>query len=576
MKKTLSVCLFIVLFIFAIGLLTACADDGTSTDTPGTTENPSTSNPPTENPSDEATVKELFELNFDLNDISADVSTAVGAAELNAVKTAFPRVNEVAFSDKDFGETLSASRSEYYRFACMDGESVLLAVTADGSEYTALGELLASPEARIMELGGLNPDTAVSEAERDGVLSTLRESVARYESEAERLAAAYYATAEYTRIMALTDVIAVPEAVKTLFPNAVALAVGVFTDSMEYTADGNVQGETCKMAYVSALKADGSAVVYSVTVGEGTGDIASGNIDVTETGEYAFGITLESLPALSQPVLTVLFDDLYAEVFGADYDLVPFETFFNEVTDKVFNVAVEYKIQFMQLSENGFKLYADCVGYQSSEETDSTNHRLAEAVYKGAGLSMILDYSALSKEIGDEESLKTYLQKSFSTNGQVSTNDVEIVKTELNTYKARTDLADRVRKFTNKTSFYIRTLLTNTTAEINFDDYAAEYTPAGATSLICYVGGMGTKTLNNTFGTGYVQRLAYLVAYLDIEGKLHIKKGAVIVPWYTNSTDEYSYSLALGEEGKDYVTIQEEIISILEDPIISEWLLPNA
>ena len=63
-------------------------------------------------------------------------------------------------------------------------------------------------------------------------------------------------------------------------------------------------------------------------------------------------------------------------------------------------------------------------------------------------------------------------------------------------------------------------------------------------------GGMGTKTLNNTFGTGYVQRLAYLVAYLDNEGKLHIKKGAVIVPWYTNSTDEYSYSLALGEEGK--------------------------
>ena len=492
------------------------------------------------------------------------------------MKTAFPGVNEVAFSDKDFGETLLASRSQYYRFACIDGENVLLAVTADGSEYTALGELLASPEARIMELGGLNPDTAVSEAERDGVLSTLREAVTRYESEAERLAAAYYATAEYTRIMALTDVIAVPEAVKTLFPNAVALAVGVFTDSMEYTADGNVQGETCKMAYVSAIKADGSAVVYSVTVGEGTDDIASGNIDVAETGEYAFGITLDSLPALSQPVLTVLFDDLYAEVFGADYDLVPFETFFNEVTDKVFNVAVEYKIQFMQLSENGFKLYADCVGYQSSEETDSTNHRLAEAIYKGAGLSMILDYSALSKEIGDEASLKDYLQKIYSTNGKVSANEVERVKAELDAYKTRTDLADRVRKFTNKTSFNITTLISNTTADIDFDEYAAEYTPAGATPLICYVGEMGTKTLNNTFGTGYVQRLAYLVAYLDSEGKLHIKKGAVIVPWYTNSTDEYSYSLALGEEGKDYVTIQEEIISTLEDPIISEWLLPNA
>ena len=571
--------LFFVLAIFAaltVLLITGCAGDGTSTDTPDAPETPSTENPSADTPADDSTVAELFESNFDLDDVSANVAAAVMSAEIDAVKTAFPDVNEVAFSEKDFGETLLASRSQYYRFACIDGENVLLAVTADDSEYTALDEILSLPEARIMELGGLNPDTAVSEAERDGVLSTLREAVTRYESEAERLAAAYYATAEYTRIMALTDVIAVPEAVKTLFPNAVALAVGVFTDSMEYTADGNVQGETCKMAYVSAIKADGSAVVYSVTVGEGTDDIASGNIDVAETGEYAFGITLDSLPALSQPVLTVLFDDLYAEVFGADYDLVPFETFFNEVTDKVFNVAVEYKIQFMQLSENGFKLYADCVGYQSSEETDSTNHRLAEAIYKGAGLSMILDYSALSKEIGDEASLKDYLQKIYSTNGKVSANEVERVKAELDAYKTRTDLADRVRKFTNKTSFNITTLISNTTADIDFDEYAAEYTPAGATPLICYVGEMGTKTLNNTFGTGYVQRLAYLVAYLDSEGKLHIKKGAVIVPWYTNSTDEYSYSLALGEEGKDYVTIQEEIISTLEDPIISEWLLPNA
>lgn len=566
--------LFFVLAIFAaltVLLITGCAGDGTSTDTPDAPETPSTENPSADTPSDNLTVKELFELNFDLDNVSANVAAAVMSAEIDAVKTAFPGVNEVAFSDKDFGETLLASRSQYYRFACIDGENVLLAVTADGSEYTALGELLASPEARIMELGGLNPDTSVSEAERDGVLSTLRESVARYESEAERLAAAYYATAEYTRIMALTDVIAVPEAVKTLFPNAVALAVGVFTDSMEYTADGNVQGETCKMAYVSAIKADGSAVVYSVTVGEGTGDIASGNIDVAETGEYAFGITLDSLPALSQPVLAVLFDDLYAEVFGADYDLVPFETFFNEVTDKVFNVALEYKILFMQLSENGFKIYADYV------IQNDARHSLSEAIYKDAGLSMIIDYLALSEEVGEEASLKDYLQSTFSTSGKVSASDVERVKTELNVYKARTDSAERIRKFTNKTSFNITNLITNTTADIDFDEYAAKYTPAGATPLICYVGDMGPKGLNNTFGTGYAQYLDYLVAYLDSEGKLHIKKGAVIVPWYTNSTDEYSYSLALGEEGKDYVYIKEdEEFTLIEDPIISEWLLPNA
>lgn len=563
--------LLFVLALFAaltVLLIAGCAGDGTSTDTPDAPETPSTENPSADTPSDNLTVKELFESNFDLDDVSANVAAAVMSAEIDAVKTAFPDVNEVAVSDKDFGETLLASRSQYYRFACIDGENVLLAVTADDSEYTALGELLASPEARIMELGGFNPDTAASEAERDGVLSMLSESVTRYESEAERLAAAYYATAEYTRIMALTDVITVPEAVKTLFPNAVALAVGVFTDSMEYTADGNVQGETCKMAYVSAIKADGSAVVYSVTVGEGTGDIVSGNIDVAQTGEYAFGITLDSLPALSQPVLTVLFDDLYAEVFGADYDLVPFETYFEEMASMAFAGTAEHNIIFYELNEQSFVMYSN-----STLFTGDT--ALGEATYNGASLSVILDYSSLSKEMEGSACLKDYLQSTFSTNGKVSANDVERVKTELNTYKTRTAAIDRMKKFTNSNSFNVLSLISNTTADINFDDYAAEYTPAGATPLICYVGDMGPKALSNRFGTGYVQKFEFTVIYVESGNKLNIKSGSTVVPWYTNSNDDYSYSLGLGEEGKDYVTTQEEITTI-EDPIISELLLPNA
>ncbi len=553
-------------------LIAGCAGDGASTDTPDAPETPSTENPSADTPYDNLTVKELFELNFDLEDVSADVAAAVMSAELNALKNVFPDVNGVAVSDNDFGETLSASRSEYYRFSCLDSENVLLAVTADGSEYTALGELLASPEARIMELGGLNPDTSVSEAERDGVLSTLMEAVTRYESEAERLAAAYYATAEYTRIMALTDVIAVPEAVKTLFPNAVALAVGVFTDSMEYTADGNVQGETCKMAYVSAIKADGSAVVYSVTVGDGTGDIASGNIDVSETGEYAFGITLDSLPALSQPVLTILFDDIYAEVFGADYDLVPFETYFDEMASMAFAGAPDFNVIFYELNANNFVMFAD---YQSS----FGGRALSEAVYNGASLSAILDYFALSKEMEGSANLKDYLQSAFSMNGKVSADDVESIKTELNAYKTRTSAIDRMKKFTNSNSFNALTLISNTTADIDFDDYAAEYTPAGATPLICYVGDflgrdMESKT-NPYFNTGYFQKYQVIVCYQSNNGNLLIEEKYIVVPWYTNSNTESLYNSGLGELNKTYKIIDESSI-VIEDPIISEWLLPSA
>ena len=566
--------LFFVLAIFAaltFLLITGCAGDGTS-DTPDAPETPSTENPSADTPADDSTVAELFELNFDLDDVSADVAAAVISAEIDAVKTAFPGVNEVAFSDKDFGETLLASRSEYYRFACIDGENVLLAVTADGSEYTALDEILVSPLERIMELGGLNPDTAVSEAERDGVLSTLREAVTRYESEAERLAAAYYATAEYTRIMALTDVIAVPEAVKTLFPNAVALAVGVFTDSMEYTADGNVQGETCKMAYVSAFNADGSAVVYSVTVGEGTGDIASGNIDVAETGEYAFGITLDSLPALSQPVLAVLFDDLYAEVFGADYDLVPFETFFNELTAEVFKNASDFAILFYEFSENGFRLYADCT-------LSNGKKAFGEAIYNGASLTALLDYSELSEEMAESVSLKHYLQKNLSNNGMVNANDISKTKTKLEEYKVRTDAIDWMKLFTDFNSFSLSTPINNTTADIDFDDYAAEYTPAGATPLICYVGDLTGRDMeskeNPYFNTGYFNKFPVELIYLNEQWQIILEEKYIVVPQYLNSTTESLYSSGLKGLDVNYKII-DEITTIIEDPIISEWLLPNA
>lgn len=200
----------------------------------------------------------------------------------------------------------------------------------------------------------------------------------------------------------------------------------------------------------------------------------------------------------------------------------------------------------------------------------------AGANYKGASLPVILDYSSLSEEMEGSASLKDYLQSTFSTNGKLSANDVERVITELNTYKTRTAAIDRMKKFTNFNSFsWPGGSITNTTADINFDDYAAEYTPAGATPLICYVGDISFKTLDNTFGTGYTQQFDVAVAYIDTERNIIIREFTVVVPWYTNSTDEYSYSLALGEEGKDYITGREETTTI-EDPIISEWLLPSA
>ena len=251
---------------------------------------------------------------------------------------------------------------------------------------------------------------------------------------------------------------------------------------------------------------------------------------------------------------------------------MPFETYFDEMASMAFAGAPDFNVIFYELNANNFVMFAD---YQSS----FGGRALSEAVYNGASLSAILDYFALSKEMEGSANLKDYLQSTFSMNGKVSADDVESIKTELNAYKTRTSAIDRMKKFTNSNSFNALTLISNTTADIDFDDYAAEYTPAGATPLICYVGDflgrdMESKT-NPYFNTGYFQKYQVIVCYQSNNGNLLIEEKYIVVPWYTNSNTESLYNSGLGELNKTYKIIDESSI-VIEDPIISEWLLPSA
>ena len=581
--------------VFTIGACTPdsslTADDPTKPgiENPGiddpSVDNPGVEEPGTEDPDAEIVVGEIVGQSLSEERLQEYVKEALSTCQEELLRKKFPGLENLQMVNERFWYDVGEETTRSV-FAFENDQTKILTSFSMNSktfkEYESKWNSLlnGSLVQKILDIAGIDENATIKESEKGDLINKLDSATAQYLQSVDSLTSELTNLADLIDLKQIANFSAIADAtneLSTLFGGVEKICVGEFTQPMPYTAGGNITTANCQMANVFTVESDGSVKAYAVTVEEGKTDL-SGNVDVVEVGSFAYGATVENLPELSQPETAqeVSFDSLYNEVFGEGYDLVPFETFFNEVTDKVFNVAVEYKIQFMQLSENGFKLYADCVGYQSSEETDSTNHRLAEAIYKGAGLSMILDYSALSKEIGDEASLKDYLQKIYSTNGKVSANEVERVKAELDAYKTRTDLADRVRKFTNKTSFNITNLITNTTADINFDDYAAEYTPAGATPLICYVGDISPKILDNTFGTGYTQRFDVAVAYIDTESNVIIREFTVFVPWYTNSTDAYSYSLGLREEGKDYVIGIEETTTVIKDPIISEWLLPNA
>ncbi len=552
-------------------------EDVPGIDVPGV-EKPGVEEPGMEEPSQEIVVGDFVNQVLSEEKLQNYCKEAFNASQMEFLKKKFPDLeNPQASGEIAPWSNVGEEMTQGVVLVKSDATNVLAYMSADSdviknymSEIEALmgGDLVQ----KILDIAGIDENATIKESEKGDLINKLDSATAQYLQSVDSLASELTNLADLIELKQIANFSAIADAtnkLSTLFGGAEKICVGEFTQPMPYTAGGNITTANCQMANVFTVESDGSVKAYAVTVEEGKTDL-SGNVDVAEVGSFAHGATVENLPALSQPETSqeVSFDSLYNEVFGEGYDLVPFETYFDEMASMAFAGTAEYNIMFYELNEQSFVMYADAI-------STTGRNAFVEATYKGASLPAILDYSVLSEEMKGSANLKDYLQSIFSTNGKVSANDVERVKTELNVYKTRTSAIDRMKKFTNSKSFTALTPISNTTADINFDDYAKEYTPEGATPIACYVGEMGTETLNNTFGTGYVQRLAYLVAYLDSESKLHIKKGAVIVPWYTNSTDDYSYSLALGEDGKDYVTIEEEEISTLEDPIISPELLPN-
>lgn len=551
--------------------------DDPSVDNPGA-EEPGTDEPGTEEPSQEIVVGDFVNQVLSEEKLQNYCKEAFNASQMEFLKKKFPDLeNPQASGEIAPWSNVGEEMTQGVVLVKSDATNVLAYMSADSnviknymSEIEALmgGDLVQ----KILDIAGVDENATIKESEKGDLINKLDSATAQYLQSVDSLASELTNLADLIELKQITNFSAIADVtseLSTLFGGAEKICVGEFTQPMPYTAGGNITTANCQMANVFTVESDGSVKAYAVTVEEGKTDL-SGNVDVVEVGSFALGTTVENLPELSQPETSqeVSFDSLYNEVFGEGYDLVPFETYFDELTDKVFDVASEYKIQFMQLSENGFKLYADCVN------ADRPNHRITEALYKGQSLLVILDYSALSKEMEGSANLKDYLQSTFSTNGKVSVDNIIKTKTKLEEYKARVDAIERMKLFTNKNSFTVTTLLENTTADINFDDYAKEYTPEGATPIACYVGEVNPKFLDNTFGTGYTQSFQRLIAYIDEENNLIVKNGVVVVPWYTNSTDDYTYNLGLGEEGNDYIIKNEEIVT-LEDPIISSELLPN-
>ena len=539
-------------------------------------DNPGVEEPGTEDPDAEIAVGEIVGQSLSEERLQEYVKEALSTCQEEILRKKFPGLENLQMVNAFWYEIGEETTRSVFAFE-NDQTKILTSFSMNSNtfkEYESKWDSLLNGSSlvqKILDIAGIDENATIKESEKGDLINKLDSATAQYLQSVDSLASELTNLADLIELKQIANFSALASTtseLSTLFGGAEKICVGEFTQPMPYTAGGNITTANCQMANVFTVESDGSVKAYAVTVEEGKTDL-SGNVDVVEVGNFAYGTTVENLPELSQPETAqeVSFDSLYNEVFGEGYNLVPFEIYFDEIASMAFAGTAEHNIMFYVLNEQSFVMYSN-----STLFTGDT--ALGEATYKGASLPAILDYSNLSKEMTGFANLKDYLQSIFSTNGKVSADDVERIKTELNVYKTRTSAIDRMKKFTTSNSFNVLSLISNTTADINFDDYAKEYTPEGATSIACYVGDMGPKALSDRFGTGYVQIFERVIIYIDSENKLNIKSGSVVVPWYTNSTDDYSYSLGLGEEGKDYVITKEEN-TIIEDPIISSELLPN-
>lgn len=545
-------------------------------------DNPGVEEPGTEDPDAEITVGEVVGQSLSEERLQEYVKETLNTCQEEILRKKFPGLENLQIVNEPFWYDVGEETTRSV-FAFENDQTKILTSFSMNSktfkEYESKWNSLlnGSLVQKILDIAGIDENATIKESEKGDLINKLDSATAQYLQSVDSLTSELTNLADLIELKQIANFSALASTtseLSTLFGGAEKICVGEFTQPMPYTAGGNITTANCQMANVFTVESDGSVKAYAVTVEEGKTDL-SGNVDVVEVGSFALGTTVENLPELSQPETAqeVSFDSIYNEVFGEGYDLVTFETFFNDVTDKVFDTATEYKIQFVQLSEDGFKLYADYV------IQNDARHSLSQAIYKASFLSTILEYSELSQQIGDSN-FKDYLKGVCSTGDQVDNSDVDQVKTMLQEYKAKIDDIDMVRNFTRKSSFNITNLITNTTADINFDDYAKEYTPEGATPIACYVGDLKGRIIDDNgqgggyFNTGYINRFDAVVVFLDQTGNLVCKKDTIAVPEYTNSTDDSLYASGLGELNKDYVVFNKES-TVIEDPIISSELLPN-
>ena len=490
----------------------------------------------------QTTAGEIFDNVVDKNALMNFVSKCA----TDKVKEAFAGAESVDFVS-------STQDGKSFALVTKGGETTLYAIVSDLTEVDR-AILNENAESQVWETVEMNRDTAVKESEEKAVTQKITDAVVQYKAMvSEIIENATLTKTEYTQI---DDSLVANDQVAKALGNFEAVFFGPMTESMKYTGDEQLSTENCTMSYAFGLNKDGTLTTFVVTYpdnGETSQEkldaIASGSALISNAGTIIPGEAFD-FPPLEQEEQIVPFEELYNQVFG-DYEYLSTE---QQLSDLASRLVANAELLFADFNDQGLVLYSNI---------NSTQNGFTRLEYYGNNFNSIKEYLNLLQEI-DVEGFSSYLENVYYQNLSKSE---EVLYQEFINIKNLIQEGNDLLNTLSTSNFIVKRLITNTKTSIDSSKFEEKFMPKGVEPIACYVGEMGSRQMNNIFGTGYVTGFQMLISYYN-DDVLTQKEFTVIVPWYTNSTDESSYQKALGEKGRDHI-ISGESVGTIETPILT-------
>lgn len=545
MKKFRFTALLLCLAVLCCALLALAACN--APDPSGQSGSTGEEDPPAEKT---VSVADVYDANVNEDGLAADITLAKQQKILSSIAGA-ENVNYLT------------DRTAIVEMA--DGTSHLFDITAAFSaEDKSFLENIADA---IYAAANLDPHATITEAQEQATIQALKAAARQFAADAEQII--QNVSVDFVQLPQIDQSVELRENISE-FTGFEQVVFSQMTESMAFTAEGNLESENCTMSYAFGINLDSSITAFVVTYAD-NGETAQEKIDnlanpgaaiISEVGTFPAGVDFTSqLPQLVQREEQISFENAYKQVFG-NFVYSDVTTQLKNLTSQVLATA---ELLFADFNDQGLTLYAH-VDRAGNARYDG----LGTMTYRGNSFEQIKTFLTLLQnidEIGFSQTVEE-IYKSEIANGN------ESVIAALNNLKSQLEAGEQLLASVPVRDFTIRSPISNTSTNINFAEFAKQFIPNGTEPVFCYVGSFGLGNMeskdNPYFNTGYYNQCRVVVGYIDSNNAMTIEKLYIVVPQYLDSTNETMYQSVLGVENVDYKIVSSgSSTEIFNNPILT-------